>query len=450
MFLENYHIIENFMASLRFLFVLSTSVVIYLYIITNIFPRKHSMKLLIYFCFFNQLIYKFLFVCVLKDMIREFFSLQVLYAVLEIFCAFGVFAVNVYTFDSDWVKIMLVTVITDLSVSLFSSILQTGIDFLEKRAAYGSFMGNPMWLDLLYPVIGGLFLLLLMKKAGPLLGKIRNYQLKARNIWKIIVPIIISCVTIYWTPAPIYTNQDMIFMLKEICIILILFSGVLTGLQLYFSHLSIMRNKVTQEYKSIQKQQELFAAYKKRMTENIRQMEQSREFINRQIAAILSSADWSNQSGYIKKYLEDMQKQYEQLCFGLYCEDWSLDAVLSKIAENFRKKGYPILISAADYSGQLSWRNPAGEILFFLSSLMETELSKIRKEQLTENSVALSIGTIRNLFIIRMHFPYAGQMKRLERQIKKYTTPFDCDSFLTKKENHILIELMLPLPEQEK
>lgn len=444
--MEKYHIYDNFLISYRFLIVLVTNILIYTAAFSKIFDQKRSMVPYGCFMFVQIFIYKFLIAMVLQDVVNVSPALQLVYCFLALFCSAGDFFIMIYTFRGDWVKIMLTSFFLDMFIANFGSGISSILDFLEGRNSYGSFQNTFLWADCLYAVIMPAIYLLLCHKADFLFDKYRAYRLKARNVWAFVLPACIIFFTIWWLPIPLHSSQTMSYMVKASAIQLIVALIALARFRIYLYQL--YTQTVEQQHAFLKKQQIYLMEYQSELHKSIHRMEENQQLVDAQIRQLARMECPSDAGPQIRHYLDTLKKQ-DASSSGLYCGDWSLDAALSHIAGSFRKRGIQIHISAADYHGRQTWQMPTCGTLLFLASLVNVSMPGSAKKQPSDHpdfAISLTVGTIRNLTVIRLAFPWAGSTRQMTRQLRNHLKPYDAECFLSQSGGRTLIEVMLPDP----
>ena len=144
-------------------------------------------------------------------------------------------------------------------------------------------------------------------------------------------------------------------------------------------------------------------------------MENCQRLIDDQMKEIEESKNLSR--GKTAAYLEQLKQSYEETRAGMYCDDWSVDALLYCQSEMARAQGIAAEYSLSEYSrGNI----PEEELVHILFRLFEYGIKANQKvEQEREKKISLRMGGVLNQLVIE--FSTAVEEKNLPsgRQLRK-------------------------------
>ena len=144
-------------------------------------------------------------------------------------------------------------------------------------------------------------------------------------------------------------------------------------------------------------------------------MENCQRLIDDQMKEIEESKKLSQ--GKTAAYLEQLKQSYEEMRAGMYCDDWSVDALLYCQSEMARVQGITAEYSLSEYSrGNI----PEEELVHILFRLFEYGIKANQKvEQEREKKISLRMGSVLNQLVIEFSTSVEEKNRPSGRQLWK-------------------------------
>lgn len=438
--MDNALLLHNLIRAPRFLMMQVTNIGIFYLLVLRLLPNRRSLRLWnIYVC--ADLLYRFLFFGILHNIYPTTAGLQFLYLFTVVTFSMLFYVCALYAFSGDWPKIVLTTGLTDIGIATVAAPVAYGLGYLEGRSNFLDLTGRFMWADLLYPLILFSLYALLIRLFGPFLDRLAVRNIKYRRL-QILASALIISVPMFSITVPWQANGKWILVWMKLLVFLLLFIlGIAGSLGVHIYRLYAAR--IAREHAFLQTQNRFMRLYRKEILAQIQTMEQNQKLIDTQMEAFTSGKWEETAAQTIRKYLENLKRQYASVQTGIYSDDRSLDAILSQITRMLKGKGYQPELSVSGYPKSLPGTDAVGETLLLLLSTLETALPTCAD---TEESpvVALSLGIVRNQTLLHLDFPFRGKAAPLLREIKKKLKPLQGELLARQESTRIQISIMLP------
>lgn len=269
------------------------------------------------------------------------------------------------TFKGTWIKIIIVSMFTELLACVVGYIGVILVNLLEGRNANGFQMGQLKLMDIFIPVIAFFIYYILCKIAKPLFDRVKKHELKYSVFWGVFCVIFwLIGVQSYWLRGVhgVHFHWHLITVMTIAAIMLITAGGI----YLY----SFWKSQTIRKHQYLEKQRELMGMYIKAIQMQIRWMEQAQKEMDRQMKEILLIDCEEEKNQKFSTYLEQLKKQYQTIKAGIYCGDSVVDSILFYFSQRFDKQGIPFRFSFQQYESGILSSEDAGELIFQLLNLV--------------------------------------------------------------------------------
>ena len=264
--------------------------------------------------------------------------------VLGAFGSIGACLLCIYLVEAEPVRVLFAIAISELTampVMVFSMVV---LNWLEKRpeGMFGWYLTfRPM--DLLawiFEILLFIPIYAIMKKIQILF---RNYEIRhTRLIWIIYLEYFLVMQTSQLIPIATEdgTRRGMVLP----C--LIVAAAATFGLVKIFSN---QKEKIRTENQFLQLELTMMQSQYQAMQYQRSHIEESQKLIDRQMQEIMQKSEQSEKQEQITEYLSDLEKAYQNVHAGIYCKEWTLDAMLYVQIEQARKQGMEVQCQIQNY-----------------------------------------------------------------------------------------------------
>lgn len=192
----------------------------------------------------------------------------------------------------------------------------------------------------------------------------------------------------------------------------------------------------------LQMQQMLMQNHYQMLTKQIAQMERNQEIVKQQMDRITKMDIKEMEEGKIKEYLLAIQRQYEEIQAGIFCDDCVVDAVLCHMKGIGSKYGIDCEYSFHKY--QKGWI-VSGELSELLFEMMDFVIKqKIKEMQGQKGTLRLTAGNVKNQILIELSCDWTYSKKMMKAKLLPYVSRYDGSmSWCRKKEKTYRLTVQL-------
>ena len=332
-------------------------------------------------------------------------------AVSGILCVF----ICIYMYETESVKILFLMAVSEVTAACVLLLSVSVVNVMEGRSGQVFNWYAPFrWEDLcgyIPELMIGSFLYTILKKFRDLFGKIEIPN--SRLIWFVYLCYFLlmqfSQLMGLASEKGIIRGQIIPCMIVAagtvigICVVL---SRYQTDTQMESRFLQMQLNLMQDQYCSMQ-QQKVY-------------MEECSQLIECQMQEIIQNRAEDIQSDKITDYLEDLKKEYQKIRAGLYCKDWTLDAILYVQIEQARKQGMEVQCRIQNYPKSQDDVQCMGKILMELFGYVLSREQKKKSSKLSQIQVQMDhiAGQEILIFTCQAEKKVQELKKKIQRLIK--------------------------------
>lgn len=337
--METYNIAHNFMYSLRYLLLLSSNTILFTWLVLRLLPDKRFPRLWIAYTA-TVILYRVIFIGILPDYFAATPTRQIIYFLVALLFALIFNPMALLCFRDNWCKIVIYSSLSDITTALIGFPLTCLLAILEGRSNITLVTGSLMPVDFLYPVVIFGVYLLISRKGKRLLDRLAALSFQKRRQLQVLAGVFLISVPVFSVSTPWQTQHKTLFAMMRLLALLLLVTGGLLaslGVHLYRLHAA----QVEQEHIFLKNQSQFMSLYREEILEQIRRMNENQRLVDAQMTDLMSR-EWNADSvPRIRKYLDHLKEQYESIRAGVYCDNWTVDAVLCYMAKKADSRGIP-------------------------------------------------------------------------------------------------------------
>ena len=351
-------------------------------------PRRRKYMVFILYYAFKLVFLNIVMGMILNSSFRGNTWWDTLYTVAVFGAAVVNYLILCYTYRESFIKIAVTACFAELvptSLTMFSMVL---INLLEGRADGLAYLAPFRWLDILIALLFVGMLWIVNHYMYSYFSRFKNYRLRNGKIW--------------WSAFVTYITLMSLTMLDDksraslTLIMLILCGGGFTVIAA-----AVVRRylkSVQTECRYLSAQQQLMESYYTTLYGQIYQMERQQAEVDRKMQGIIKSQDARNGAGKVSAYLQELKQEYQELKAGVYCDDWTLDALLFGQSEIIGKKGITFECSMQGYQAGMVEKQDLTEILLYLMNF--GVLINEKSEYAGRKWIQLQVSSVKNQMVI--------------------------------------------------
>ncbi|MDD6615347.1 MAG: hypothetical protein PUF13_04500 [Lachnospiraceae bacterium] len=268
------------------------------------------------------------------------------------------------------------------SILLLPGLILTS--YLEGRADLFTVYGKLQLGDCIYYILMLLMAEAAARAAAPLLKRFRTYRFRNKKAEAVCVIVFVGSLQIMGV-SDLRDGQTVVILFYMVFLIYALAATAVFVLMYLYQ-----RQRIRTEHAFLDMQLHLMESHYASIQGQIRKMEHCQRIIDEQMKEIEESKNLSQ--GKAAAYLEQLKKGYDEMRAGMYCDDWSVDALLYCQSEMARAQGISAEYSLSEYDrGRIS----EDELVYILFRLFEYGMKanqKIEKER--EKKISLRMGSV--------------------------------------------------------
>lgn len=313
-----------------------------------------------------------------------------------------------YTFHGSALKCVTAMNISEILAGVFMLPAVLIVNTIQGKRELFLFQAEFQLTDLLIPVVEFALFAIFYHFAAPFLKQFRTYQIRHKKLFWAIYVVFVSSVQLV-SIGGLSDNRSFMFTIY----VVFLTSAVAGTLAIFFIYIKY-RSGIRLESAYLGTQLGLLETHYRSIQSQMQQMENSQKMIAAQMEEITNRS----QSGEgIQRYLENLKQEYNGLRAGMYCDNWSVDAVLYCQIEAARQKGIEVDCRIQDYDSREIAPKIFSQILFLMLHYGISELQK--QEDIPDKNMHLKTGKLQNQMIIEF-FSAIGQKRSFpEKKIKQ-------------------------------
>ena len=338
----------------------------------------------------------------------------------------------IYLVEAEPIRVLFAIAISELSampVMVFSMVV---LNWLEKRpeGMFGWYLTfRPM--DLL----AWIFELLLFIPIYAIMKKIqilfRNYEIPhTRLIWIIYLEYFLVMQTSQLIPIATEdgTRRGMVLP----C--LIVAAAATLGLVKIFSN---QKEKIRTESQFLQLELTMMQSQYQAMQYQRSHIEESRKLIDRQMQEIMQKSEQSEKQEQVAGYLVDLENTYQNIHAGIYCKDWTLDAILYTEIERARQQKISVTCKVQNYPKDQEGIQCMGKVLVTLFEYAITESKKTdgsKKDGSKKPQIDVQIDVIANQAVVLFTCQAGNGTWALKKKLDELTKEREGNTEIDKKD----------------
>ena len=250
----------------------------------------------------------------------------------------------IYLVEAEPVRVLFAIAISELAAMPVMVFSMVALNWLEKRPE-----GMFGWYLTFRPedLLAWIFEILLFIPIYAIMKKIqilfRNYEIRhTRLIWIIYLEYFLVMQTSQLIPIATEdgTRRGMVLP----CLIVAVAATL--GLVKIFGN---QKEKIRTESQFLQLELTMMQSQYQAMQYQRSHIEESQKLIDRQMQEIMQKSEQSEKQEQITEYLSDLEKAYQNVHAGIYCKEWTLDAMLYVQIEQARKQGMEVQCQIQNY-----------------------------------------------------------------------------------------------------
>lgn len=322
-----------------------------------------------------------------------------LYACAAVMTAFMFY----FTFHGSVIKCFTAMNISEILTSVFMLTAVLIVNVLQGRENLFLFQAEFQISDCLILVIEGILFGIFYHFAKNFMKRFRTYHMKHERVFWVIYIIYFALVQLT-SIGGISDNTSfmitiyMVFLISAVTgtvVLCFIYMKYRSGIRMERAYLGTQLGLLENHYKSIQSQ--------------MQQMEYCQKMIDEQMAEITSGGCKER----TQQYLEALKQEYHELQAGMYCDNWSVDAVLYCQIDAARQMGIEVECLVQGYDSQKVSPRVFAQVLFLLLHYGNSESQKL--EGGVKKKMRLKTGRLQNQMVVEF-YSSAGQKKSFEEK----------------------------------
>ncbi len=261
-----------------------------------------------------------------------------------------------YTMEGEFIRIGILAILSEIFATMLNFICLAILNLLEQRPPME--IGEFMWLDVLLPIMEGAC-------AITLWHFFKRWLIKLRTS-KLLVPWIFWIVFFAFNGMAVYSAiWSSVSNWEELAAFLLIIYMVCFGLLIRFAITQSKRTRGAQAYLDAQKR--VLETHYDVMQSQVQHVEEQQKLIDEQMSTIVGM-DAVVDSETMQAYLAQLKESYAGIRVGIYCDDWTIDAMLYLQKKAYEEQGIGFECFLQEYDrGSIEER----DILQIILSLLE-------------------------------------------------------------------------------
>ncbi|NCB91496.1 MAG: hypothetical protein EOM40_02835 [Clostridia bacterium] len=378
--------------------------------LTLFLGRRRSLKVMVIYLVIKLLEQSVLYPLGLQ-MIDDRVAVQAIHSCMTMLGFILNFYIFNYTFKGGMVKVNLISVASELVVVVIfaGAIACTNIVFGVKNLFEVKI--DSLIYAVTFVVFEILLCLIIVRIFGSLMKRVRS--------WKVKHPVILFALLIFYTVQGTLTRVTEVedynwIMMFQVAVIGLLFVVIALSVTYFYQN---YWKKVRDEHEYLALEQNLMETHYTAIQMQIHKMEKNQKLIDEQMERIMR-IDVGRDT--IASYLRELEAQYQLIQSGIYCDEWTVDAVLCRQKKRCEEANIAADISMQGYrSGGMDEK----DLTQVLLNLFDQGIQLIRSmEEENDRKLRIHVGTVANQTIIRADYNYTvdiRQKKQRRQQLDK-------------------------------
>ena len=166
-------------------------------------------------------------------------------------------------------------------------------------------------------------------------------------------------------------------------------------------------------------------------------IEENRKLIDRQMQEIMQKSERSEKQKQVAGYLADLENTYQNIHAGIYCKDWTLDAILYTEIERARQQGISVTCKVQNYPKDQDGIQCMGKVLVTLFEYAMTESKKTdgsKKDGSKKPQIDVQIDVIANQAVVLFTCPAGNGTRTLKKKLDELTKEREGNTEIDKKD----------------
>ena len=338
----------------------------------------------------------------------------------------------IYLVEAEPIRVLFAIAISELSampVMVFSMVV---LNWLEKRPE-----GMFGWYLTFRPedLLAWIFELLLFIPIYAIMKKIqilfRNYEIRhTRLIWIIYLEYFLVMQTSQLIPIATEdgTRRGMVLPCLMVA------AAATFGLVKIFSN---QKEKIRTENQFLQLELTMMQSQYQAMQYQRSHIEESQKLIDRQMQEIMQKSEQSEKQEQVAGYLVDLENTYQNIHAGIYCKDWTLDAILYTEIERARQQGISVTCKVQNYPKDQDGIQCMGKVLVTLFEYAITESKKTdgsKKDGSKKPQIDVQIDVIANQAVVLFTCQAENGTRALKKKLDELTKEREGNTEIDKKD----------------
>lgn len=338
----------------------------------------------------------------------------------------------IYLVEAEPIRVLFAIAISELSampVMVFSMVV---LNWLEKRPE-----GMFGWYLTFRPedLLAWIFELLLFIPIYAIMKKIqilfRNYEIRhTRLIWIIYLEYFLVMQTSQLIPIATEdgTRRGMVLPCLTVAV------AATLGLVKIFGN---QKEKIRTESQFLQLELTMMQSQYQAMQYQRSHIEESRKLIDRQMQEIMQKSEQSEKQEQVAGYLVDLENTYQNIHAGIYCKDWTLDAILYTEIERARQQKISVTCKVQNYPKDQEGIQCMGKVLVTLFEYAITESKKTdgsKKDGSKKPQIDVQIDVIANQAVVLFTCQAGNGTWALKKKLDELTKEREGNTEIDKKD----------------
>ena len=164
-------------------------------------------------------------------------------------------------------------------------------------------------------------------------------------------------------------------------------------------------------------------------------IEENRKLIDRQMQEIMQKSEQSEKQEQVAGYLADLENTYQNIHAGIYCKDWTLDAILYIEIERARQQGISVTCKVQNYPKDQDGIQCMGKVLVTLFEYAITENKKTKKTDGSKKTqIDVQIDVIANQAVVLFTCQAENGTRALKKKLDELTKEREGNTEIEKKD----------------
>ncbi len=306
-----------------------------------------------------------------------------------------------FSVETEFIRLGIVAFCGEWIITFISFAGLAIVNLLEQRPLWE--MGGWMWLDILFPITGFIGSALVWRFAGKWLLKLRTCKLRARwLLWTVFLGYNAIAINSHFRQS-VYSWEGTAAMYTVLYLALFIFLiwVVITK-----------KNHMRHEQAFLDAQKRVLETHYDVVQSQIQHVGEQQKLIDEQMSTIVGM-DAVVDSETMQAYLAQLKESYAGIRAGIYCDDWTIDAMLYLQKKAYEEQGIGFECFLQEYDrGSIEER----DILQIILSLLEFGRNGKR--------ISLHMAGVKNQLLIQFEAEDAPTTllpkKALKAILKKY------------------------------